>query len=76
MEIVRGSERHYGVELRLTTSELDIIVEGLKKLEKTKRNGIDSEQLLKDMETMSNLPRIRALRKYGSFDDSRLNFDK
>lgn len=75
MEIVRGSERHYGVELRLTTSELDIIVAGLKKLEKTKRGGIDSEQLLKEMEIMAELPRIRALRKYGSFGDSRLNFD-
>jgi len=72
MEIVRGGESHYGVELRLTIRELDMIVGGLNLIKCNE--GSDADLLRKDFAIMANLTRIKSLRKFGTFDDSRLNW--
>ena len=73
-DIISSSD--YGVELRLTIREINMIAEALKKCE-----GIESiaknsswDRLAGDFQTMSNLTQIESLRKFGSFDKSRLNF--
>lgn len=70
------SSSDYGVELRLTIREVSMIAEALKKCESIESIAKDSswDKLTKDFQTMSNLTRIESLRKFGSFDKSRLNF--
>jgi hypothetical protein len=67
---------HYGVELRLTIREISMIAEALAKSKEvlSVAKGSDWDNLSNDFQTMSNLTQIESLRKFGTFDTSRLNF--
>lgn len=74
-EVTRGSSSHYGVEIRLSCMQLSMIAYALKTT-KPNWNEDDWNKLQKNMEVLSNLPLIKGLRHYGSFDESRLNWKK
>jgi len=58
-------------EIRMTASELDIIIKALKRLTDPSK---DEMQLLTDYEKLSQMRDVRACRKYGYMDEGRMNW--
>ena len=71
-----GTSNPIVYEMRITASELDVI---LLALEHETSEGNDyynniKDKLLKEYKCLSEIRNIRALRKYGYMDESRLNW--
>ena len=72
-KLISGEGQEYPVvyEMRITAMELDVIIRGLRELEKPSDY---EKKLLSEYEALAEIRSIRALRRYGFMDSSRLNW--
>ena len=69
--ITAGKSHPIVYEMRITASELDITIKGLKAIKDPSKYD---KKLLEEYEILSKIRSVRACRKYGYMDESRLNW--